>query len=117
MLATQSVGWPTGGIEMRALGVLLLAFVAAAAYGSDDDAPIQSSAELRDWCKTETEAYFVGQGAAPSNWTATHATNGNTYQVNGKWRVEDEDVEVECRAAKGAPRKSAVFEVGSADED
>ena len=77
----------------------------------EEDAPLQTSSELRDWCRSETEAYFIGKGKTPMNWTASFTERGNTFNVIGKWRVDTVDVEVECHAARGAQRRYAKFEV------
>lgn len=93
--------------------LLLFAIFLAPSFTSahDEELPVNSGAELRDWCQHESEAYFVGRGASPFNWTASHVERGNTLVVEGKWRVDGELINVECRAARGAQRRYAVMEV------
>jgi hypothetical protein len=91
-----------------------LSLAALPCLAHDEDLPIRSASELRDWCRMETEAYFVGKGETPANWTASYTESGNTLKVSGKWRVNTEDVAVQCRAARGALRRYAKFEVGGA---
>jgi hypothetical protein len=92
---------------------LLLCVVAIPALAHDEDVPIQSASELRDWCRQETEAYFIGKGESPMNWTASYTEQGNTFHVAGKWRVSSRDVEVECRVARGARQKYASYQIHS----
>ena len=77
----------------------------------DQDIPVNSASELLEWCKAETEDHYVTTGATPYNWSASAREQGNTLLVNGRWRVELDDVPVECRIAKGAKRKNAVYEI------
>ena len=91
--------------------VVGLLLVCSAAFAHDDETPIQSASELRDWCQHETEAFFVGKGQTPYNWTASYVEHGNVFNVTGKWRVNSKDVEVQCAVARGAQRRYATFQV------
>ena len=81
------------------------------AIAHDDEAPIQTASELRDWCQHETGAFFVGKGQTPHNWRASYIERGNAFHVAGKWRVDSNDVEVECSVARGAQRRYANFQI------
>lgn len=92
----------------------LLALSAWAVVGAqrhDEEAPIATSAELRAWCKAETEAYYVARGITPYNWSASGWEEGGTLFVRGGWLIGRDRVGVECRVAKGAKRKYAVYEI------
>jgi lipopolysaccharide export system protein LptA len=87
----------------RALGALCLLMLSARVMASDhDDQPINTASELRDWCKSESEATFIGRGLKPYNWTASYADEGNVLVTKGEWRVDAATVSVVCRVARGA---------------
>ncbi len=77
------------------------------AIGNSRDTLINSASELRDWCKSESEASLIGKGITPSNWTASFWTEGNALVVKGQWRVDTSEVNVECRIARGAQARYA----------
>lgn len=91
------------------LAAALLAPLAASAH--EDEVPINTSTELRDWCKVKSEAYFVGQGKTPYNWTASDVERGNALFVDGRWRVDGRYFAVSCNVARGAQRQYATFDV------
>jgi hypothetical protein len=76
-----------------------------------DTTPINTGSELREWCQAESEARFVGESRTAYNWTARHFERGNTLIVEGRWRVDGEDVVVECRVARGARREYATMDM------
>lgn len=90
------------------LAVLLFSI---AAQADDEDVPINVGSELRDWCKAETQAHFVGMNVTPYNWSASWWEEGNMLIVKGSWLVRNKAVAVECRVARGALRKYAVYEI------
>ena len=95
---------------MRLLFCLLVVFVSVATWADDDDIPIDSSSQLREWCKAETEAHFVAQDITPHNWSASWWEEGNILMVEGSWLVGNDHVVVKCRVAKGAKTKYAIYE-------
>jgi len=96
---------------LRCVVVLGLLLSCGTAFAHEDDVPIQTASELRDWCQHETEAFFVGNGKTPYNWVASYVERGNVLNVTGKWRVDSKEVEVECAVARGAQRRYATFHV------
>lgn len=92
-------------------GLVLLVAADCAAAHEEDRRPINSSAELRDWCMDETAAYLIGKGATPMNWTASYVVRGSTFHVDGKWLVGWDEVTVECDVFAGAQRRYARFKV------
>ena len=54
----------------------------------------------RDWCKKKTLTYLEKRGYEPYNWTATTYIEGDNYVTKGEWRVDVDDVKVECTAKK-----------------
>lgn len=89
---------------------LILAALGADAHEEEDE-PIESASGLREWCKAESEAYFVAEGVTPYNWSASWHEEGNTLIVDGEWRVGSDQVAVTCRVMKGARKKNAVYEI------
>jgi hypothetical protein len=100
------------GLKMTYSLISVLLLVSATAGAIDhDDIPINSGSELRDWCKLQSEAVFVGRGLTPFNWSASYSDEGNALQVKGKWRVNGSDVSVECRVARGAQSRYASMSI------
>ncbi|MBK9132418.1 MAG: hypothetical protein IPM20_12380 [Gammaproteobacteria bacterium] len=77
----------------------------------DDEVPIDNSTQLREWCKSESEAYFIAQDIEPRNWSASYWDEGNILNVKGSWRVGDKNVEVQCRIRRGAQTKYAMLQI------
>ena len=92
--------------------LFLLALLASPAFAHhDSEHPVlATSSDLREWCQRESEARLVGDKKTPANWTARHYEKGNTLIVEGRWRVDGEDVRVECRAGRGAREEFASVE-------
>src|SRR5271168_3475933 len=100
------------GLSMRYTLIPVLFLVGATASAIDhDDIPINSGSELRDWCKSQSEATLIGRGLTPFNWSASYSDQGNALQVKGKWRVNGSDVSVECSVARGARSRYASMSI------
>lgn len=96
----------------RIVIILLVLLVAGIAQAYDrHESPINLASELRDWCKEESEAYFIGQAITPYNWTASYWDDANMLMVEGKWLVNRKTVTVKCRIARGARAKFGVLEI------
>lgn len=93
--------------------IFLLLFLVAFQVDAldDEEVPINDAAELRDWCREESEAEFVAKNITPYNWSASWWQEGNMLLVEGYWRVGGDEVIVTCRVAKGARRKYAVYDI------
>ena len=65
--------------------LLAIAFVLAApsALSHPEDRPINSGSELRDWCKAESQATFIGKGQTPFNWSASWGCLPKRAKSNG----------------------------------
>ncbi len=88
---------------------LACVLMVSAAMAHYEDKPINTASELRDWCEAVSEASFIGKGVRPSNWSATFWSEGNVLLVKGSWRVESQEVTVECRIARGAQTRYATI--------
>lgn len=69
----------------------------------------RQASELAAWCREEAEAAIVARGQTPYQWRASHHERGNMLHVEGKLRVDGEDLAVACRAARGARERYAVM--------
>lgn len=96
---------------MKYMAYTLLVLASFSAPADDSDIPINSTAELTEWCKEESQAYYLSKDMKLYNWTASWWTEGNILHVKGGWRVQGEDVTVHCRIVKGARKKYAVYEI------
>ena len=85
--------------------------LAGPAIADHRDQPINTASELRDWCKSESEASFIGRGLQPSNWSASFWDEGNVLVAKGQWRVDAAMVTVECRVARGARAEYASMSI------
>lgn len=94
--------------------VLFLALACgASASAHDSDIPLNTGAELLEWCRVESEAQFVAEGKSPRNWTARHVEQGNRLQVEGSWRVDGVRHAIVCRVARGARSEHATLTVSA----
>lgn len=50
---------------MKRSVTLILLLTASSAMAHREDTPINTGSELRDWCKDESEAAFIGKGMTP----------------------------------------------------
>ena len=96
---------------MKRIGFLVCLTCSITAVAGDEDVPIDSGSELRDWCKAETEAHFVGAGVTPYNWSGSWWEEGATLIVKGSGRVSGTELTVECRVPRHALRKYAVYQI------
>lgn len=70
-----------------------------------------NASELVSWCRDEAEARVVASGGEPYQWRASHKSQGDTLIVEGKLRVDGEDLTVRCRVARGARERYASIEM------
>jgi hypothetical protein len=102
---------------MRLIAFLLSVMITSPTYAvehkheHENDRVIENSFELREWCKDESEAYYIAKGITPYNWSDSWWEKGNTLFVKGNWLIGHDHISVECRIAKGARKKYASFEI------
>lgn len=72
---------------------------------------IQNTAELKDWCKQESERFYVAQDLTPYNWTASWWTKGNFLHVKGTWHVNEEVAVIRCSVRRGASERYATWQI------
>ena len=95
---------------MKASCAILLLSAGLPAFGHEHRVISQAS-DLVPWCKAEAEARFVAKNITPYNWTASYHDRSNILYVDGKLRVNGEDVTVRCRIASGAREEYGTIEI------
>lgn len=73
------------------------------------DRVLTSASMLVPWCRAEAEARVVAQGGTPYQWSASYRDRGKVLEVDGRLRVDGEDVLVQCRVARGARERYATI--------
>jgi hypothetical protein len=102
---------------MKLVASLVFMAVMGTADAYDETEPINDAFELQEWCKSETEAYYIGKGITPYNWSADWWEEGNTLHVKGRWLIGHDYVVAECRVSKGARRKYAIYQLSDRDKE
>jgi hypothetical protein len=93
---------------MKYLAAFTLTLTASSAMaGHQEEMVINSGSELRDWCRVESEAIFIGRGLMPFNWSARYWDQGNVLMTKGTWHIDGSDVTVDCSVARGAQARFA----------
>jgi prepilin-type processing-associated H-X9-DG protein len=67
-----------------------------------DEIVVVEAGDLVDVCREEATAHYVGKRKTVYQWAASHKSRGNGLFVDGRLRVEGEDVRVACMLPKGA---------------
>jgi hypothetical protein len=69
------------------------------------------AATAREWCKKKTLHYLKRRGYIPYNWEATTYIEGDNYVTKGIWRVDVDDINVQCTSNKHATRPSGSYKI------
>jgi len=69
------------------------------------------AAAARDWCKKKTLHYLEKRGYTPYNWEATTYIEGDNYVTDGAWRVDVDDIKVQCTSSKHAKKASGRYKI------
>lgn len=94
-----------------ATAIAVLAMSSTASAGKHHEIEFLQASELLPWCQMEAQAYFAGKGIPTYQWTARYYESGNVLFVEGRIRVNGNDVPVNCRVAKGARERYVIVEV------
>ena len=99
----------------RILAATLL-FVLATAASAQQPAPapdriMANELDLAGWCEQEAKHRCIARNLTPYQWTSRYFERSNVLHVEGSLRVHGEDVQVRCRAARGAREQYAVIEI------
>ena len=96
--------------SVKTFCAILLSATAFCAFGHEHRVISQAS-DLVPWCKAEAEARYVARNVTPYNWTASYHDANNVLYVDGKLRVNGDDVAVRCRIAAGAREEYGTIEI------
>ena len=73
------------------------------------------AATARDWCKRKTLHYLVRHGYIPYNWEATTYIEGDNYVTKGVWRIDVDELKVQCTTNKHARKSSGKYKILNVD--
>ena len=65
----------------------------------------------RDWCKKKTLHYLEKRGYIPYNWEATTYIEGDDYVTKGVWRVDVDNIDVQCISNKHARKPAGRYQI------
>jgi len=69
----------------------------------------------RNWCKKKTLHYLEKRGYIPYNWEATTFLEGDDYVTQGVWRVDVDNIKVQCSSNKHARKPSGRYKILNVD--
>lgn len=72
---------------------------------------INSTTELKEWCKNESSMYFLAQDITPFNWTASWWTEENFLHVKGAWKIKGKAKTIKCSVRRGVSEKYAIWKI------
>lgn len=96
---------------MSTLLAVLLTVITLPPSAKRDDIVLFEASDLVGYCRSEAEAYYVGKGHVTYQWAASHKSRGNVLYVDGRLRVDHDDVQVKCRLPRGARLTYMTLEV------
>ena len=65
----------------------------------------------RQWCEKHTLHYLQKRGYQPYNWTATTYIEGDDYVTKGTWRVDVDELAVECVSKKNSRKGTGSYKI------
>lgn len=89
--------------------LVIIVLLPKVVIANDEDLPFDTGADMAQWCKEISYSHLSVDADRLYNWTQSVLAKGNTYVVRGHWRVNDEDIYVECKSRIGALRKYATY--------
>ena len=69
------------------------------------------AAAARDWCKRKTLHFLEKRGYIPYNWEATTYIEGDDYVTEGVWRIDVDNLKVQCTWNKHAGKRSGKYKI------
>lgn len=69
------------------------------------------AATAREWCKKKTLRYLKRRGYIPYSWEATTYSKGDSYVTKGIWRIDVDDIDVQCTSNKHAKTPSGSYRI------
>jgi hypothetical protein len=100
------------GINKLLNTILILSLMASMPLAHAGFGP---AATARDWCKRKTLHYLERHGYIPYNWEATTYIEGNNYITEGVWRIDVDELKVQCTTNKHARKSSGKYKILNGD--
>jgi hypothetical protein len=101
--------------SMKSLFLVMLALLPFSALADEtiyhEEKIINTSQELKDWCKNESSMYYLAQDITPYNWTASWWIDGDVLHVRGTWNINDKDTTIKCSVRRGVSEKYAIWKI------
>jgi len=72
---------------------------------------LNTSSELKEWCKNESSMYYLAQDIAPYNWAASWWIDGDVIHVKGTWKINDKESTISCNVRRGVSEKYAIWKI------
>ena len=94
---------------IKIIASIILSLFSLSTYPSQKIERIENTLDLKIWCKSKTERFYLAKKIKPYNWTASWHTKGDILFVEGEWRIGSELESVLCFAKKGGKSKFAKF--------
>ena len=69
------------------------------------------AAAARDWCKKKTLHFLEKRGYIPYNWEATTYIEDDNYVTKGVWRIDVDNLKVQCTSNKHAGKRSGKYKI------
>ena len=69
----------------------------------------------REWCKKKTLHYLEKRGYIPYNWEATTYIEGDDYVTRGVWRVDVDNIKVQCTTNKHSGKRGGRYKILDVD--
>lgn len=81
------------------------------ALPSSGTAALGPATVARQWCEKHTLHYLQKRGYQPYNWTATTYIEGDDYVTKGTWRVDVDELAVECVSKKNSRKGTGSYKI------
>lgn len=74
-------------------------------------AELGPAAAARKWCENQTLRFLKKRGYEPYNWSATTYIEGDEYVTKGTWRIDVDQLEVECVSGKKGRKSGGRYKI------
>jgi len=85
--------------------------IALLAWSVNASAALGPAATARKWCEKQTLHYLQKRGYQPYNWSATTYIEGDDYVTKGLWRIDVDELQVECVTKKDGKKSGGRYKI------
>lgn len=75
------------------------------------ESPIETAADLQEWCKLVSYRHFKRKKLVPYNWSVKTVRTVNDFESRGSWTVRNQHFAVICQVRKGKKAKHTKIEI------